>query len=101
MKTTKKFLLSLLVILLVPAITSAATAGQIINNIASVFTTIGVAVIIIAWMITALLFLLGSGNPNLVGMGKKAAYAAIIGTAIYVVSSVALNITSNALLRGQ
>jgi len=107
MKTNSKFLLlqtlllASVIALIFPFSAQAITALQIVQNIAKVLNNIILVIIIIAWIITALLFLMGAGNPNLVGMGKKAAFASIIGTVIYALSNVALTIIENAILKGQ
>lgn len=104
MQTNKKLLfLSLLaVVLIFPSFAGAqVTAVSIVTNIANVLNSIILVAIVIAWIITALLFLMAVGNPNLIGAGKKAAIASIIGTVIYALSSVALGIIENAILKGQ
>ncbi len=103
MQDKKILFLSLLAIVLnFPLFVSAqVTAVGIVTNIATVLNNIILVFIIIAWLITGLLFLMATGNPNLVGLGKKAAFASIIGTVIYVLSGVALGIISSAILQGQ
>lgn len=104
MQINKKLLfLSLLAVILIsPSFVFAqVTAVSIITNIATVLNNVILVAIIIAWLITGLLFLMAVGNPNLIGTGKKAAIASIIGTIIYVLSSVALQIIRSAILQGQ
>lgn len=99
----KKLLFSilLLAILIMPLFANAVTAVSIVQSIASTLKNVVLILAVAGWIVTAILFFLGTGNPNMVGLAKKAAIASILGTVVYALSEVALGIIRSALFSGQ
>lgn len=61
-------------------------ASVIANNVKSLAVTIGMAIVVIGWVIAGILYLTAAGAPEKLGTAKKAMIAAIIGTALIVIA---------------
>lgn len=106
----KKKLLSLLLVLLsilvLPNIVLAeeaieeATILGIVANVINIIVIVATALVIIFWIITGLLFLFAQGQPEKISLAKKALFAAIAGTVIFILAQVATTIIGNALFFG-
>ncbi|MCX6724286.1 MAG: hypothetical protein NT155_03915 [Candidatus Staskawiczbacteria bacterium] len=85
----KKILfLVLLGVLVLPLAVSAqaSQATTIAANIKSLAVTVGMAIVVIGWVIAGILYLTAAGAPDKLGVAKKAMVAAIVGTVLIVVA---------------
>lgn len=103
--TMKKNLLVLILlgsaVLVLPNIALAQiTITGIVANVSSVIYTVGGILVIIFWVITGILFLAAQGAPEKLGTAKKALFASIGGTVIFILAWSAGAIISNAIFRG-
>ena len=94
------FLVLLSVILVFPFFASAVTANEIVTNIATALKNIVLTLTIIGFLIAGLLYLTATGSPARVETAKKMAFAAIVGTVLYILATIAKDILSNVLLNG-
>lgn len=90
----------LFAVLLFPLSASALTITGIVVNIGVVIGNVAVAIIIIFWIITGLLFLSAQGDPTKLTTARKALIAAIAGTAIAILAASASSIISSAISGG-
>ena len=79
-----KKLLNLILITTVLVFPGIAFAVEVpfIENIKGAFITVGIAVVVIGWVIAGILYLTAAGSPEKVGTAKKALFACLIGTAL-------------------
>lgn len=90
----KKYLfLSLIFIgvLVLPSTILAADVVSMVNTLADVVYKIGVAVVVIGWVISGILFLTAAGAPDKLSIAKKALIASIAGTIIIIIGKEAAN----------
>ena len=81
------FIVLFLLIGVFPIIALAANdVAPIVTRIKNMFVSIGTAIVIIGWIIAGILYLTAAGNPEKIGIAKKALVAAVIGTALIVLS---------------
>lgn len=81
----KILLLTLLGTLVLPVLASAqADTSTIANNIKQVAVNIGIAIVVIGWVIAGILYLTAAGAPEKMKTAKTAMVAAIIGTALVI-----------------
>lgn len=103
-----KKILSLLIligiglVILCPSLVSAscpppATIGCIVTNIRDELKPIGLAIIVIAWVIAGILYLVSAGSQTMMATAKKALLAAAIGTVLVLVASEAATIAGQIL----
>ena len=85
----KLLFLILAIIFLSPLAASAADVPEMIINIELAFITIGSSIVVIGWVIAGILWLTSAGSPERVKIAKTALVAAVIGTAIIVLSLIA------------
>lgn len=86
------YLVLLDIVLILPFTANGATACGMINNIQKAMVQIGITIVVIGWVIAGLLWLLSGGSPDKTGTAKKATIAAIIGTAIIALSTLAYDV---------
>ncbi|MEK7562086.1 MAG: hypothetical protein AAB509_00190 [Patescibacteria group bacterium] len=92
----------LLAILLFPISTSAQiTITGMVDNVGRVIGQVAVAIVIIFWIITGILFLSAQGDPTKLATAKKALFAAIGGTVISIVAASAVGIITTAIMSGR
>jgi uncharacterized membrane protein (DUF485 family) len=92
------FLILLSGVLVFPCIAGAQTIGGMVTNVVNnVVWPLAIGLVVILWIVTGLLFLLAQGDPGKLTNAKGALVAALIGTIIVVISSVAINVVRNAL----
>lgn len=103
MFTNKKilFLTLLLVVLIFPISAHAKIIVDMVTSVATVITTVAGIVTVVCWVITGLLFLTAAGDPGRIGLAKKMAFTSIIGTALVILSGVAMNMINSALFFGE
>ncbi len=97
--------LTLLGILLLPAIASTQTVSNItitgmVANVANVVWIVACIIVLMFWVITGVLFLTAMGDPSKLGTAKKAFFAAIGGTVIVILAYSAVSILSKAIFQG-
>ena len=82
------FLILLISVLVLPLAASAYTndANTIANNVKELTVQIGVAIVVIGWVITGILYLTAGGAPDKLGTAKKALIACVIGTVVVVIA---------------
>lgn len=84
--------------LVLPVSAGAQTIGQMVRNVVNnVVWPFAVGLVVILWIVTGLLFLLAQGDPGKLTNAKGALVAALIGTVIVVISSIAMTVVCNAL----
>ena len=92
----KNFLLILSAVLVSPSLSLAQTQGGDVGTIASAVQTavvnVGVPLIIVGWVIAGILYLTSAGSPERTGTAKKALIAAVIGTALIIISGSAASL---------
>jgi len=103
--TSKKILfLILLNFLILPNITLAATTNveleEFLKGVVDSTLYIASAIVVIGWVITGTLFLLGWGAPEKLGIAKKALFAVVTGTVLVMVAASAGYIVQSALNLG-
>ncbi len=76
------------------------TITGMVANVAKIIVLVATILVVIFWIITGLLFLAAQGAPDKLSLAKKALYASIAGTAIVILSQVAIVIIENALFFG-
>lgn len=99
-----KNLLSILLLsfLLFPVLASAQlTITGMVTNVGIVIGNVAVAIVIIFWIITGILFLSAQGDPTKLTTAKKALFAAIGGTVICIVAASAIGIITMAITSGR
>ena len=97
----KKILfLILLAIVALPVVAFADQACNTINAVKTITEELGVAIVVIGWIITGVLYLTAGGAPDKLGLAKKALVACVIGTAVIVLSTIAYNFVQDALQLG-
>ena len=85
----KKLLFLILAIIFLSPLAASADVPEMITNIELAFITIGSSIVVIGWIIAGILYLTSTGNPEKVKIAKTALVAAVIGTAIIVLSLIA------------
>jgi len=89
-------------ILLFPFSASAqVTITGMVNNVGMVIGQVAVAIVIIFWLITGILFLSAQGDPTKLSTAKKALFASIGGTVICIVAASAIGIITMAITAGR
>lgn len=107
MQINKKllFLQTLLLVsavaLIFPYSAQAIIIVDLVTNVATVLRNVAIILIVIAFIIAGLLFLIAQGDPTKIGTAKKMVYAAIAGTIMVIIATVAIDIISNAIFQGQ
>ena len=91
------FLILLLAVIVAPVIAlgqgtvgtgGSSQASTIADNIKKLTVTIGIAIVVIGWVIAGILYLTAAGDPGKIKTAKSAMVAAIIGTALVVIAEV-------------
>ena len=94
-KKILSFVLFLLIVVF-PVVALAEEGGQpvspIVLKIKIMFISIGGMIVVIGWIIAGILYLTAAGNPEKIGIAKKALFAAVIGTALIVLATSVENI---------
>lgn len=100
-------LLSSLVILSSPILVSAASSSasplglkEMAGKIETVAVDIATPIVVIGWIIAGILYLTAAGNPEKIGIAKKALMACVIGTVVVVLAigtDIIINIIKDAL----
>lgn len=94
----KALLLILFAAVVFPAVASAQTIADMVNNIVTnVAWPVAIAAVVIFWLTTGVLFLAALGSPDKLGLAKKALIASIAGTIIIVLAASAITIIRNTL----
>ena len=83
----KTLFLILLGFLILPASVFAQGVPPIVTKIEAMFVSIGASIVIIGWIIAGILYLTSMGSPEKTGTAKKAMIAAVIGTALVILSA--------------
>jgi hypothetical protein len=92
------FLVSLATALGLPAIVFAQTVTGIITNImATVVRPVAIAVVVVFWVVTGILFLKAQGEPGAVTKAQHSLITALAGTVVVILAWSALNIVCNTL----
>lgn len=74
-------------LIIVPAVALGIDSPEdIATNVADLATAIGVAIVVIGWIIAGILFLVAAGDPGKIKTAKTAMIAAIIGTILVVIA---------------
>ena len=88
-------------VLLFPMFASAQlTITGMVYNVGIVIGDVAVAIVIIFWILTGILFLSAQGDPTKLGTAKKALFAAIGGTVICILAASAADLIASALKFG-
>ena len=84
----KKILfLILLAAIALPVVSQAINPpGVIADKVKDLAVTIGMAIVVIGWIIAGILYLTSMGDPSKAGIAKKAMIAALIGTVLVVIA---------------
>jgi uncharacterized membrane protein (DUF485 family) len=78
------FIVTLPVIALAANVQDTADIAESVKNLA---TDIGIAIVVIGWVITGILYLTAGGAPDKTGTAKKALIACVIGTAVIILAN--------------
>jgi hypothetical protein len=78
------FLALLVASIFLPTISYSATPSAIFNEVEVLATNIGMALVVVGWIIAGVLYLMAAGNPEKIQTAKKAMIASIIGTILIV-----------------
>jgi hypothetical protein len=81
----------LLATLALPLIASAQTLTGMVNSVEGQIFLVGTWIVIIAWVVAGILFLMATGNPSRLGAAKTAVYIATAGTVLMILSKVAIS----------
>ena len=107
MAVNKKILgLALLaIVLFLPVVVFGQdTASSVAENIKELAVLIGMAIVVIGWVIAGILYLTAAGAPDKIKTAKQAMIAAIIGTVLVAIAvlgyDVIANIVNNAINEG-
>lgn len=103
MLTNKKslFLFLLSVILIFPISAHATIIVDMVTSVATVLRNVAGILTIACWTIAGIMFLVASGNPSIIGKARTMTYAAIAGTVLVLLATVATSMISSALFQGQ
>jgi hypothetical protein len=77
------------------AASAQTTLGSMAETIAGVILGVGLTIVVIAWVVTAVLFLMSTGDPSKLGQAKVALFAAIGGTIIMLLANGAKDLVAN------
>jgi len=80
------YLTLLVIVLVLPTITNAATATDIATAVQRAAVGVGGPLIVVGWVVAGILYLTSAGSPERTGVAKKAAFAALIGTVLVLLS---------------
>ncbi len=93
MKTTNKKILFLILLFcffaFAPKVIFASEVEQFVWNVENAVNTIAGSIVVIGWFIAGILYLTAAGNPEKTGIAKKAMIAAIIGTVLVILATMA------------
>ncbi len=88
----KKILFSILLfgILVAPALVlgqgDGGKAAEVADNVRALAVAIGLAIVVIGWVIAGILYLTAAGDPSKLKIAKNAMIAAIIGTILVIIA---------------
>jgi len=85
----KKILfLILLGLLFLPTLIFAVnTPAQMAEGIKTVAMSVGIALVVVGWVVAGILYLTAAGAPDKLGTAKKAMIAAIVGTILVIIAT--------------
>ena len=83
----KTILIILLAIIVFPAIAYAVNTPTVMaDKVKDLAVSIGVAIVVIGWVIAGILYLTAAGKPEKITTAKNAMIAAVIGTILVIIA---------------
>ena len=84
-------------ILALPIATQAKTVEEMVKGVKDIAEAIGVAIVVIGWVIAGILYLTSIGSPEKIKTAKTALIAAVIGTVLVAIAKLGYEAIRNLL----